>query len=192
MWQPHCNALLRIITLRRQTGIMEHHNWIIFSIYLMDIYALLSATGSGSFSEILLQQNMIPGPEQIFPPIQPGFPQYFYPGEESHFPQLILLNQEMLLLALRIGKMAQELRAEAARMPFVGGDQDVPDAVYQMNRGTRIQELHQVINNSRTDWKSRYPAYFSWLSRPDTMPTRVFRAVEHVSCPTSCPVSLKY
>jgi hypothetical protein len=158
----------------------------------MDIYALLSTTGTGSFSEILLQQNMIPEPEQISTPIQLGFPQSFYNEEESQFPELIRLNQEMLVLALQIGKMAQELRAEAARMTLVGGDQDVPDAMYQMNRRTRIRELHRVIENSRTEWRSRYPAYRSWLSRADTVSTRVSRAVEHVRCLTSCLVSLKH
>lgn len=125
----------------------------------------------------------IPNPEHCLPPLSSGSAVSFYPEEELSYPLALRLNQELFFLALRIGKLAQEVRAEATQRLFEGENVAVPEAVYSMNRRRRIQALHQVIENSTADWRSRYPACYSWLSRPDTTPVRVFRALEHVSHP---------
>ena len=58
MWQHHSDQLLRIIIHRRQEYGIEAHDFIVWNICSIDIYALLSASGTGAFVESLLRQNM--------------------------------------------------------------------------------------------------------------------------------------
>lgn len=65
MWQHHCDQLLRIITLRRQVHRVDHYDFITWMVYCIDVYALLSASGTGTFVEVALQQNILPSSERV-------------------------------------------------------------------------------------------------------------------------------
>ncbi len=65
MWQHHCDQLLRIITFRRQVHFVDHYDFITWIVYCIDVYALLSASGTGTFVEAVLQQNILPSPERV-------------------------------------------------------------------------------------------------------------------------------
>jgi hypothetical protein len=80
----------------------------------IDVYALLSANGTGMFVEALLKQNMLPPPERCLPTF-PGQTDAFFPEERAYFPALIKLNQEVLLLALQVGQIARDLRSETTQ-----------------------------------------------------------------------------
>jgi len=179
MWQHHIDQLLRIITLRRQTYGTEKYDFIVWKICCIDIYALLSVSGGGTFIEALLKQNVLPVPERTIPPLEFGRPVALYHLEEQpFFPDLLIINQEVLLLALHVGQIAHEFRAEATRGQFEATDEMGPKSstVHQL---TRIQNIHRLLRDSKAAWHTRYPASSTWLGGPDHPPLRVYAWAKH-------------
>jgi len=179
MRQHHCDQLLRIISMRRQAHSVDHFDFIIWMIYCIDVYALLSASGTGMFVEVVLKQNMLPLPERCLLPDRPGQPQVICPEEQAHFLAIININQEIVLIALQVGRLGKALRTEASQRRF-GGSAHVPGNVYNMERYSRIQNLHRLILDSKTKWRSQFPDYRTWLRSPENLPPRVFEWKEHV------------
>jgi len=178
MWQHHCDQLLRIISMRRQAQSVDHFDFIIWMIYCIDVYALLSASGTGMFVEVVLKQNMLPLPERCLLPDREGQPQVIYPEERAYFPGIISINQEIVLIALQAGRLGRALRAEANQRHF-GGASHIHDDNYHMERYNRIQSLHQGLRDLRIKWISQFPHYWTWLRAPENLPPRVFEWVEH-------------
>ncbi|KAH7378960.1 fungal-specific transcription factor domain-containing protein [Cadophora sp. MPI-SDFR-AT-0126] len=170
MWQHHCDQLLRIISRRREAHNVDRFDFIIWMICCIDVYALLSAGGTGMFVEVVLNQNMLLS-ERCLLPETAGQPQVIYPEEQAYFPGIIATNQEIVLIALQVGRLGRALRAEASQRRFVDSAHVLDD--------THIQNLRQLMLNSRTKWKSQFPDYWTWLRTPDNLPPRVFEWVEH-------------
>ncbi|KAH6694380.1 fungal-specific transcription factor domain-containing protein [Leptodontidium sp. MPI-SDFR-AT-0119] len=172
MWQHHYDQLLRIISMRRQVHSADRLDFVIWIIYCIDVYALLSTTGTGMIAEVVLKQNMLPLPERYLLPERAGQPQVICPEEQAYFLRIIAINQEIVLIALRVGRLGKALRAEASQRRFEGSAH-VLDGTHNMERRNRIQKLRQLILDSRT--KSQSPDYRT----PDNLPPRVFEWVEH-------------
>jgi hypothetical protein len=146
----------------------------------IDIYALLSANGTGMFVEVLSKQNMLPSPEKcLAPTLQPRLGT-FLPEERPYFPGAMRLNQEVLLLALQVGQIARDLRAEATQRLFGDPAQMISESIYITSRRTRIQTLHHLIQHCRDIWKIEFPDYWTSLNGPEPLPERVFACVTHV------------
>lgn len=171
MWQYHSDQLLRIITHRRQAYGVETYGFIVWTICSIDISALLSVSGTGVFVESLREQNMIPPPERCLPHLLPGQSAAIYPEQEGFFPKILTLNQDVLLLAFEVGKLAQDLRQEHQ-------SQLVSEPAFHINRRARIEHLQRQMEHSRDIWRSQYPDYWTWLSEP--RPPRVFASIAHV------------
>ncbi|KAH9218950.1 fungal-specific transcription factor domain-containing protein [Leptodontidium sp. 2 PMI_412] len=176
MWQHHCDALLRIISMRRQLRNVDHYDFIIWIIYCIDVYAVLSASGTGMFVEVVLKQNMLPSPERRLLPTRADQPPLIYPEEQAYFPIVININQEIILIALQVGRLGKALRAETSHQYFGSAILDNPRIV---DRHNRIQSLQKLILDSRMKWRSQFPDYWTWLRTPETLPPRVFEWVEH-------------
>jgi hypothetical protein len=167
---------------------VETYDFLVWLVCRIDIYALLSASGNGIFVEILLKDNMLPAPERTLPPITLGQESILYPEEQPFFPALHKLNQEVLLVALRVGQLARDLRAEAKLRQYENQSQLIPESLFIMNRRTRIQELHLSLENSRASWGIRFPEYWTWLGSLQSLPHRVLAWVQHVCCPSRLQV----
>ncbi|KAL2064833.1 hypothetical protein VTL71DRAFT_3973 [Oculimacula yallundae] len=176
MWQHHCDQLLRIISMRRQVQTVDEFDFVIWIVYCIDAYACLSACGSGTVVEVILKQNMLPSPERCLLPAVAGQPQIIYPEEQAYFPALININQEIILIALQVGRLGRALRAEADQQQFA----DVELSNEQIaDRRNRIRSLHKLIMDSRAKWRSHFPDYWTWLRTPENLPPRAFEWIEH-------------
>lgn len=165
--------------MRRQAYSVDPFDFIIWIIYCVDIYALLSTSGTGMFVEVVLKQNMLPLPERCLLPERAGQPQVIYPEEQAYFPALISINQEIVLIALQVGRLGRALRAEANQTQ-IEGPAYVLDDTSRMERYHRIQGLRRLILDSRMKWRSQFADYWTWLRSPENAPPRVFEWIEHV------------
>ena len=179
MWRQQIDQLLRIATLRYQAHGFEVYEFVIWIICCIDVYALLSNSGTGVFMESLLKQNMLPAPERSLAPISRDHEQIFYPEEQSFFPAVLELNQAVLLLALKVGQLGRDLRAETLQRQYENPNDIVPEPVFLVSRQTRVQALHHLMQSSRVDWRARYPVYWTWLGESEPPPRRVFAWIEH-------------
>lgn len=178
MWQHHCDQLLRIVSMRRQAHGIDHFDFIIWIISCIDVYALLSTSGMGIFVELVLKRNMLPLPERCLLPEKAGQPQVIYPEEQAHFPRIITITQEVVLIALQVGRLGKALRAEASERCF-RSSAHVLDDTRNMDRSKRIQDLRQLIFDLQSKWRSPFPDYQTWLQIPNNLPPRVLEWVEH-------------
>jgi len=180
MWQHHGDQLLRIITLRRQAHGPEPYDFIVWSVCCIDIYALLSVSGQATFVEVLLKQNMLPSPERCLSPVFQGQGPIIYPEEQRFFPALLKLHQEVLLLALRVGQEARDLRVESTQRQYGPKDIMIPESAFLINRRARTRNVHNLLEYSRLAWRTQFPDYWTWLRSPGSLPSRVFSWVNHV------------
>ena len=178
IWQHHIDQLLRIITLRQHAYGVEKYGFIVWTICSIDIYALLSISGTGALTEILVKQNMVPGPEDCLPSASAGLPPVVYIEEQNFFPAILKLNQEVTLLGLQVGQLARSLRGEAIQKQYGSGNQTVSEEMFLMDRKTRIQNLHRLMQHFETSWQSQHHDYWTWLS--ESQPPRVFARLTHV------------
>jgi len=146
----------------------------------IDVYALLFANGTGGFVEVLLKQNMLPAPERCIPPTATTQLEAFSSEERSYFPALIRLNQEVLLLALQVGQLARDLRAEARQRLSGNPEQLIPETMFSMSRRTRIEALHNLMYRSEGIWRTEFPNYLTWLDECESWPGRVVASVANV------------
>jgi hypothetical protein len=174
---------LKIVTLRRQAYGIETYDFLVWLVCRIDIYALLSTSGTGTFVEVLLKENMLPVAERTLPPISPGMDLVVYPEEQPFFPSLLKLNQEVLLAALRVGQLARDLRAEAKSRQYGIQNQQIPNSLFVMNRRARVQNLHRALESSRSSWMARFPECWNLLGNLESLPHRAFAWLQHVSSP---------
>jgi hypothetical protein len=175
MWQHHINQLLRILSLRRQAYGAEPFEFIPWTVYPIDVYALLTLSGTGNFAEALMSQNMLPSPDS--PPLTPGQHQAFYPEREKYFSAIVKVNQEVLALAIQVGQLARTLREETAQREHGNCREVVPDSVYLMARRTRVETLQRLLLHSPDKWRTEYPG-FGNIESPGY---REFAWIQHVS-----------
>jgi hypothetical protein len=176
MWQHQMDQLLRIITLRQQTFGSEQYGFITWTIISIDVNAILTMSGKGVLAEALLRANMIPPPEASLP-VGPTGP--FHPEELHYFPAILKFDQEVALLGLQIGQVAQALRDEILQREYGSGSQTFLNQRFIMERNTRVQSLHRLIQQSKRAWQSEHIDYHRLLSEP--RPPRVFSRIVNVS-----------
>jgi hypothetical protein len=143
----------------------------------INIYALLSASGTGVFVEVLQKDNMLPSPEKSLPPISLDQRSTFYPEEEPFFPTLQKLSRETFLVALRVGQLGRDFRTEARSRQYE------TDPLFILHRQTHVQNLHRALDHSQASWRIRFPEYWTWLGNLDSLPQRVFTWVQQVRPP---------
>lgn len=157
--------------------------WLICRI---DIYALLSASGTGNFVEALLEDDTLPVPEKTLPPISLDTESVIHPEEQPFFPTIQKVNQETFLVALQVGQRARELRAESRARRYEIQTLSTPDPLFLMEREARIQNLHRALDHCRASWQIRFPEYWTWLLNLNSLPRRVFAWTQHVCQPLNC------
>lgn len=180
MWQPHIQQLIRIITLRRRTNQIEPYDSIVWMICCIDVYALLSSSGSGAFTEELLKNNMFPTPERSLTPLSLDQHPVFHSEEECFFPGILRLNHEVLLVALKVGQLARDLRGETSKRISENEESSISNPAYLINRQTRINSLRRFMQNAQNKWRSDFPGYGSWFDGSKPLPRRVFSWAMHV------------
>lgn len=176
------DQLLKIVTLRRQAYGVETYDFLIWLVCRMDIYALLSASGTGIFVDVLLKENMLPAPERTLPPLSLNQESVVYLQEQPFFPTLQKVNREVFLTALQIGQVARELRTEARSRQYENHNLSMPDSLFVMDIQARVQKFHRFLEHSRATWQNRFPEYGTWLMDLKSLPHRAFAWIQHV-CP---------
>jgi hypothetical protein len=159
---------------------VETYDFLVWLVCQIDIYALLSASGSGIFVEVLLKENMLPAPERILPPIPLDEESVLYPEEQAFFPTVQKVSQEVFLVALQVGQLARDLRTEAKSRQYEIQNLSMHDSLYIIDRETRVQGLHRSLDHSRASWQIRFPEYWTWLGSLETLPRRVFAWIQQV------------
>lgn len=190
MWQSHIQQLLRIVTIRRHANGPEPHAFIVWFTCMVDVIAMLSNAGTGTFLDGILETRSLPAPHECLPPLVPGHRQIIYPEEEGYFPGLLRLNQEVVFAAVQVGKLASNLRKEDEQRRSNELMPPVSETAYIMDCERRVQDIHSTLSNNFGIWCNRYTD--TWTRCGSVLlPPRVQGVCEHV-CRTCSSINIKY
>lgn len=180
MWQSHSRTLLQIIARRRQVNRTEPHGFLVLVICLADTYALLSSSGDGAFVDFILKNNML-APQDCLPPLAPGRPQTFFEEELPYFPGVLELNQQVIILATKVGRIARDLRTQHDEQRRVMPATVDDEYAYNVSRRNRAREIQALCRTSASEWEIKYPQYWPRQPAPKILPSRVRGFCDHVS-----------
>lgn len=179
MWQSHSRRLLQIIARRRQVNRIEPHGFLVLVICLVDTYAMLSGSGDGVFVDFIMK-NSILAPQNCLPPLAPGCSQTFFEEEIPYFPEVLELNQQVIILATKVGGAARDLRKQHYERRRVGLAAISDELIYNASKQSRAREIQALCRTSASEWKVRYPKYWSMQPSPKIFPSRVRSFCDHV------------
>ena len=177
LWSSHLAQLLRISLLRREVFGGERFPFITWWICNIDLYALLSGAGRGEFVETMLKNDMMPPPSFHLYPLGMDGSSIVYAGETDSLPTILQLNNEVTLLAVRLGLLAQELRRDATAMTFDGQE----TGSHQRHVSTKIRQrrVFELQEAFRHLWVS--PSILMLGQQPGMLPPRSQQSFEHAN-----------
>lgn len=179
MWEFHCQRLLDIITQRREGSRSQAHNFLVWMICLVDTYALLSGTGEGLFVQALVRDRLAPAPQQCLPSLDPRQDGIFFQDELPYFPAILQLNQEAVFLAVKVGEVARDLRADISQRQSSGPAPMESEHEHVISRQKRARILQSLLRMSSRTWEEKYPQFWPWL-KERIEPHRPMGLLHHV------------
>lgn len=114
IWSHHMQTLLKITLLRRNIYGMEKFPYVIWWICNIDLDALLSGTGHGTFLGYMLKNDLIPPPSYHLFPLGPDGTSVIYMEEQETLPAALQLDYEVTVLAARLGLLTYEFRNDVS------------------------------------------------------------------------------
>ena len=173
MWTIHLSHLQRIATLRHDRFGYEPHAYLLWCICELDMYACLQGSGHCDFVRTILQNNMLPPLDQQVPLAVSSFSGAYQIDETTTFPDILALNQAIVLQTAKLAQIAQSFRNEAAE------GITVPPSTAARWQAT----VSQLQTELSTFWTQAYPRYLDPddLRTSEKLPSRVRYVFEHVS-----------
>ncbi|KAM0182690.1 hypothetical protein ACHAPF_000936 [Botrytis cinerea] len=189
MWEHHSSQIIRILQLRQQVRGKEPYGFIIVYIFYVDLYALLTTTGTGSFSKTVIEQNMLPAPEDAL--TNRLLNMTFIPKESLQMPDLLRMNRELALIALEMARMGRRFRSE---------ERDLSMARLEVNidQYKPMKDLQELLMKFRVTWstflETKTPKA-SWLHEFAELPSGLFTCRTHANlfyraCKIYCHTSM--
>ncbi|TGO65859.1 hypothetical protein BOTNAR_0074g00320 [Botryotinia narcissicola] len=179
MWEQHSDRILCILQLRQKAYGKEPHGFIIVYTSYIDMYALLTTTGTGSFSKTIIEQNMLPPPEDALQ--NRSLNMIFNSEALRQMPDLLRMSRELTLIALKMAHTARKLKSDEK-------DLSKPRLEVNMNRCRSMQDLHILLMKFRDTWSrflERRTPEESWLRELAQLPSGPFTCRTNVSFPKS-------
>ncbi|KAI9717547.1 MAG: hypothetical protein M1812_004688 [Candelaria pacifica] len=178
LWSQHLSQLCRITSMRREMFSSERHPFLVWWIFIIDMYASLSGSGEGEFIDTALKRDLIPPLHEQLPPLGIEGSNNYYPEEREVFPAVLSLNRKMILLAARLGGLARGLRISVAQ--GLPGNASLSESVEMtaINRRGQVNEIQWAFRRLWTE-ESRNCLPEDWIHTDRRLPTRVQGVFEH-------------
>ena len=145
---------------------------------MIDIYAVLSGSGTGEFVETMLKRNLIPNAIDHLPPVGLTGPSTMYADEVDTMPQALEFNRAISILAARFGHLARRIRQGLAQRIHAAQPMTTSGHLEILRRQRRNEELQHEL---RRVWNTQMPTALTAGYRDANLPERVRGVFEHVS-----------
>ncbi|KAF7906729.1 hypothetical protein EAF00_001008 [Botryotinia globosa] len=175
MWEQHSDRILCILQLRQKAYGKEPHGFIIVYTSYIDMYALLTTTGTGSFSKTIIEQNMLPPPEDALQ--NRSLNMSFNSEALRQMPDLLRMSRELTLIALEMAHTGRKLKSEEE-------DLSKPRLEINMNRCRSMQDLNILLMKFRDTWYrflERETSEESWVRELAQLPSGLFTCRTNVN-----------
>ncbi|KAL4940809.1 hypothetical protein BDV06DRAFT_15216 [Aspergillus oleicola] len=106
LWSHHMSRLVQLTLLRQTVAERERYPIIIWLICHVDLFALMSGTGSGEYVRAAIENHLL---SEAVSPLNTG-PSMMQPGEYDVQPMIVRLYRECFYLASRLGLSAAKAK----------------------------------------------------------------------------------
>ncbi|MCJ1471848.1 hypothetical protein MMC13_000489 [Lambiella insularis] len=182
-WTTHLAQLERLVHLRRNVYSIDPFPSIVWWICIVDIHALLSGIGKGTFVSSLMRRGQVPTPLEMLDGPGLAEPGVRAPEEASLMPSILEVHQTVSLLAARLGFLASSLR-ELARMQ--GPSEQA--AVAQASHVRWQQQVQDLRDSLKKAWTMPDSLALATSYRDGILPGRVQGLFEHVGQRSTPPI----
>ncbi|PLB46978.1 hypothetical protein P170DRAFT_466345 [Aspergillus steynii IBT 23096] len=111
------SRLLHIVHSRQSTYGIERYPFILWWVCYIDVYNLLGGTGTGEFAKAVIEGHLLPTAESFFCPVSPETSCLLYPEERDNLFMISRLHHDTLMLAVRSGLFAADMRKHQVSYP---------------------------------------------------------------------------
>ncbi|TEY73369.1 hypothetical protein BOTCAL_0079g00270 [Botryotinia calthae] len=175
LWEHHSSQILRILQLRQQAYGEEPHGFIIIYTLYIDMYALLTTTGTGSFSKTVIEQNMLPAPEDAL--TNRWLNMIFIPEEFLQMPDLLRMNRELAMIALEMARMGRRLKSEEKDLSMLRLEVNI----YRCRSMEHLQGLLAKFRDTWSTFLETKTPEASWLREFAELPSGLFTCRTHAN-----------
>ncbi|EAW11142.1 uncharacterized protein ACLA_088310 [Aspergillus clavatus NRRL 1] len=128
LWSHHVSRILHISSLRRAMFRIERYPSILWWVCTVDLYALLSGAGTGSFVRAAMENSdLLPEPGLFQLPVRLDGYRSVSP-EDDRLRVLFRLHHDTFMLAARFGFLAADSRGVSMPVPYAQQDQGRSEA----------------------------------------------------------------
>jgi len=175
LWPTYLANLDRIAQVRRDVHGAEPFPAVLWWVCIIDILALLSGSGMGSFIANMIGRGQVPTTAALL-----GTPSLVERGapttqEATMMPVILEFHRTMSLLAAELGFIAKELREfETRALP-----EETRAKVARI--GLWQQQVLAIRDKLKLTWRTQIPYALATNPRDQQLPTRIRGIFEHVS-----------
>lgn len=170
LWSAHLEQLLRIIKLRHDIHGPERYSFIIWWMFVIDVHAVLTGGGNGSYAESLLNSNLLPETPN---PVQRASPTTsFSPRVKMEpAPSALEFHRKIYVQAAKLGFLARDLREEIVqhgRNPLTERE-----ILFRQQRTVRARDALELT------WNAQAPSFSTLGYANDRVPVKNRGIFEH-------------
>jgi hypothetical protein len=176
MWPTHLATLNRVIQIRRNVYGQEPFPAVLWWVCVIDIHALLSGSGKGSFVGNLISNGHVPTTTELLQTRDLFEASPASREEAAMMPPILDFHRTILLLAADLGFLAKDLREMAERLTPMEQPRVAAARVRQWHQ--RVQALRDQLKRT---WRMEIPLGMAPESRGLGLPARLRGIFEHVS-----------
>jgi len=134
MWKQHLAQLQRIVSTRADVYGRERLPYFLWCLVIVDAYAVLTAGGTGEFTNWLTEKGFMPDPEHIVEPLIATEPLEIV----ALFQEVLCLTQKVLVHAVQLGQLSNTMRDPQPDHAKVYGEGECYRMVYQLKEMWQI------------------------------------------------------
>lgn len=175
LWSQHLSQLLRIVMLRHELYGRENYSFVIWWTVSIDTHSILTGSGRGDFVKTMLASGILSDPSIAGQASTFDFDNTSTASTAHPGPSVLVFHRSILILAARLGLLAQEIRYSVAQSY---GRQTQASRAEVIQRQHRVEQLR---NSLRETWELQAPTFDAMGYCNENVPVQSRGIFEHVS-----------
>ncbi|KAE8376837.1 hypothetical protein BDV26DRAFT_228048 [Aspergillus bertholletiae] len=163
-WSHHISQMLEITFMRQSVFGVERFPFVIWWVCYIDLYALLSGTGTGDYVKMVIERDLLPWPEFISSSIGSSGSSITGLHELGNLTLLLRLYKDMFRLAVQLGLVITDLKK--------------PDILYSYTPINLQQRGVDLCEDFKRLWDSSEVRF--WAENQTSLPKQLHSILEQI------------
>ena len=151
------------------------YSFVVWWVFSIDTHSVLTGSGRGEFVETMLAGDLLPSPEIPTAGFSPRFSNSNSAQKTHSTPSILDFHRVILILAARLGLLAQDLRQTSAQSRKRKAQSSHAE---RLRRRQRVEQLRDTL---RRTWDHHANRYAAMGYGNEQVPVNARGVFEHVS-----------